>query len=150
MRVELMFPSKYVKAVDIEGKDRALTIESVKAEKLQRADGDSDQGYVVTFKGAKKAWVLNKTNAKTIAKIHGKETDNWVGKRITLFATTCDAFGETVDCIRVRPVKPKTQRRKAPAPHNAETGEVAEEHNYGPAALSDDEAAEMGREAGED
>jgi hypothetical protein len=49
-----------------------------------------------------KVWVMNKTNMKIIKKWHGKETDNWIGKQITLYATTCKMKGEVVDCIRVR------------------------------------------------
>jgi hypothetical protein len=46
--------------------------------------------------------VMNKTNAKLIASHYGDDTDNWTGKEITLYPTTCQAFGETVPCIRVR------------------------------------------------
>lgn len=46
--------------------------------------------------------LLNKTNAKTIAQLYGRRPANWVGKLIALYPSTTEAFGETVDCIRVR------------------------------------------------
>ena len=59
--------------------------------------------------GAKKLW-CNKTNGRTIAKLYGK-TENWIGKRITLFPTdTRGAGGQTVPCIRVRPNEPKPRK----------------------------------------
>jgi hypothetical protein len=51
----------------------------------------------------KKEMVLNKTNARTIRRHHGNEMDEWSGKKITLFRSTCDAFGKkNVPCIRVK------------------------------------------------
>ena len=45
--------------------------------------------------------------SRTIATLYGNYTEDWVGKRVTLYATkTHSPAGET-DCIRVRPVTPK-------------------------------------------
>ena len=49
-----------------------------------------------------KRLVANVTNARSIAKQYGPETDDWTGKQITLYRTQCMAFGEMVDCIRIR------------------------------------------------
>ena len=32
----------------------------------------------------------------------GVDTDSWIGKDITLYATRCDSFGDVEECIRVR------------------------------------------------
>ena len=45
---------------------------------------------------------LNKTNARTIASIHGEDPRDWVGKSITIFATKCEYQGKPTDCIRVK------------------------------------------------
>ena len=48
-------------------------------------------------------FVLNKTNAKLIAKhLHEPKAINWPGAKITLSPETCEAFGEMVPCIRVK------------------------------------------------
>jgi len=103
LNVELMFPSKYLKAADLMGKDVAVVIESVKGEELQTTAGKTYK-YVVSFKGKEKLLVLNKTNAKAIASaLNEPKAAKWAGRQITLFPTTCDAFGKRADCIRVRP-----------------------------------------------
>jgi hypothetical protein len=48
----------------------------------------------------------NKTICKTIQRMYGKNPKGWVGHLITLYATTTERQGETVDCIRVRPEPP--------------------------------------------
>ncbi len=55
--------------------------------------------------------LLNKTNAKTIARLYGKAPRGWIGHLITLYCTTTERNGETVDCIRIRPEEPKAERR---------------------------------------
>ena len=50
--------------------------------------------------------VLNKTNCKTIEKIYSPFTDEWLGKKITVFAQKVKAFGDMVDALRIRPTKP--------------------------------------------
>lgn len=99
---KLLFPSNYVGAHDLKGKDVTLTIEAVAIEELTMAGGKTENKPIVRFKGASKALVLNKTNAKSIAKQHGKTTDDWIGKQITLYPTTTKCGRETVDCIRIR------------------------------------------------
>lgn len=62
----------------------------------------------------KKAFVANATNCKTISKILGTaNVEEWVGQRITIFATTTEMAGETVDCIRVRPRAPGQAAKQA-------------------------------------
>jgi len=102
MHYKLLYPSEYLCAADLQGKAVTVEIESVKVEELQSADGHEDQKPVIRFTGKAKRLVMNKTNAKSIAAIHGNDTDGWAGKKIILHPTTCEAFGETVECIRVK------------------------------------------------
>lgn len=60
-------------------------------------------------------FLLNKVNAKTIAQLYGKRPSNWVGKWIQLYPTTTERKGEIVDCIRVRPQVPGSERKNKPA-----------------------------------
>ena len=109
MNINAVFPSKYVKCHDLKGQDLTLTIKSVTIEKMR----DQDERPVVYFSGATKGLVLNKTNAGTISNMYGCNTDNWIGKPISLHPTECEAFGEIVECIRVRPHAPSVE---APVP----------------------------------
>ena len=102
LHVDLMFPSKYLKAADFRGKEVNLTIKSVAGHDLQTTRGKEFK-YVVCFNETDKMLVLNKTNAKAIAEaLKEPKAVNWTGKKITLFPTTCEAFGKITDCIRVK------------------------------------------------
>ena len=91
------FPSKYLKAADLKGKSVALTVTKVASENI----GD-DLKLVVFFKGTDKGLVLNKTNANSIAAVTGSgDTDDWTGKKITLFPTKVEFQGKRVPAIRV-------------------------------------------------
>jgi len=112
MHYKILFPSLYLGAHDLGGKDATLTIRKVVVEEL-RTERGSEKKPVLFFEETKtkaekagtpeKRLVLNRTNAKSIAEIHGPEVNDWAGKQITLFATKVDAFGKSVDALRVRP-----------------------------------------------
>ena len=105
-----MFNRDYIGAWDL-AEDQTITIVEVKAGELQNKGGKDKKPicYFENTKGVRveKGFVMNKTNAKTVAAMYGNDTAEWTGKKITLYATTCDVGGETVDCIRVRPGVPK-------------------------------------------
>jgi len=103
MRVELMFPSRYLKAVEFDGSDVTLTVKAVQSDMLRMADNTKAKKFVVQFKETEKELVLNRTNAYAIADfLNERDALKWVGHSVTLYPTTCQAFGETVDCIRVK------------------------------------------------
>jgi hypothetical protein len=60
---------------------------------------------------------LNATNRKTIQQLYGNRPQEWVGKLITLYPSQTDMAGQTVDCIRVRPIVPgkAASRSRQPA-----------------------------------
>jgi len=97
-----MFGAKYLGAWDLAEKDVTMTIAKVQGEELTNKGG-KDKRPVVYFEGTEKAFICNKTNAKTIATLYGPKVSQWVGKKITVYATKTQLGGETVDAIRVRP-----------------------------------------------
>lgn len=118
MDVRLLYPSLYLGSADLHGKDVPLTIRRVVVEELKTERGPTKKPivYFVETKAAaekagtpekEKRLVMNKTNAMVIASMHGNELDNWPGKRVTLYPTKAEAFGKSVDCIRIRPTEPK-------------------------------------------
>ena len=120
MHFRVLYPSNYLAAHDLNGKDVVLTISNVAIEELKTERG-SERKPVMYFDelkkkpGEPKRLVLNKTNATAIAGMYGSEVNDWAGKRITVYATVVAAFGKTTEAIRVRPVPP------APATANTET-----------------------------
>lgn len=106
--VGLLFPSKYLSADDLRGKDHVVVIDAISPrDELQRQGGKKEYKPVIRFKGRNKALVLNKTNARTIAKLYGNEVTAWIGKAITLYPTRVQFGGSDVDAIRVRPTEPQ-------------------------------------------
>lgn len=97
MRVSDAFPSKYIAATDLDGKNLRVVISSVEIEKL----GD-DAKPIVYFQHQKKGMVLNKTNARKIADTYGDDMDDWIGRELILFPAMVDFKGDTVEAIRVR------------------------------------------------
>lgn len=102
MRTNDLFPSRFLKAEDFEdGELRTLTVKSVDLEELGQGK-DKKEKPVIYFRDSDKGLVLNKTNCSIIAKLYGEETDDWFGKKITLYAIETESFGDIVRAIRVR------------------------------------------------
>lgn len=151
--VDLLFPGKYLKAADLRGRDVTVTIERIDPrEELQMRGGKVEQKPVIYIKGAQKAWVLNKTNALSIAKVYGNEVTGWIGKAVTLYPARVQCGGKEVDAIRVRETAPKS-KAKASAPerepaHDPATGEVtgteSADYNYGPPAWDEKQPGSEG------
>jgi hypothetical protein len=113
-----MFPSRYLKCGDLDGREVTVTIEAVKIENVGQT---KEAKPVLFFKGASKGMVLNRTNSKRIETIAGSsDTDDWTGKRIVLYPTETEFAGEVVECIRVRaisqPSKPAKPTKAAAKP----------------------------------
>lgn len=114
MRISEEFPSKYLKADDLRGREARVTIARVEREKL----GDEFKP-VVYFNGKEKGVVLNKTNSYAIAAAYGDETTDWFGNDVILFSVMTEYGGKTAPAIRVRiPTardnKPAQQHREDP------------------------------------
>lgn len=101
MRVELMFPSKYLKEADLQGRKVKVTIAKVQIDELQMTGGHKEKKPVVYLQGKEKMLVLNKTNALAIASLYGNDTDAWVGKQIVLRPAKDRFQGNMVACIRI-------------------------------------------------
>lgn len=108
MNINGAFPSQYLKAADL-SKATVVTIASVEVEEI----GD-DTKPVLHFKGSDKGLVLNKTNANIISEVLGtEETDEWIGKKISIYPTKTEFQGKRVACIRVSDQAPGKAAPKA-------------------------------------
>lgn len=97
------FDSDYIGAYDLEDGDKVLTIEAVGRETIFVPQSNTEETkFVLRFKEARKAMVCNRTNADTIAELHGTDADQWVGKQITLYPAKVKAFGKVQEAIRIR------------------------------------------------
>ena len=107
MHIDEAFPSKYLKASDLKGRDISVVISAAEVEEI----GD-ERKLVLAFQGAQKTFVCNRTNAMMIADLYGPDTDGWIGKEITLYPTKVPFQGKLTDATRV----------KAPARRAAQNG----------------------------
>jgi hypothetical protein len=95
-----IFPSRYLKAHDLQGREPVVTIERVEFEAM---GGTREVLPVVYFVGKTKALKLNKTMAQAIAALAGSEqTEQWAGVRLTLYATTASFAGQQHAVVRVK------------------------------------------------
>lgn len=104
----------YLGAYSIEdGKDLILTIDYVREETVTGADGKKDDCVVCHFHEKVKPMILNSTNMKTITKLYDTPfIENWHGKKIQVGIEKVKAFGEIVEALRVRKIKPADSDKK--------------------------------------
>jgi hypothetical protein len=94
------FPSNYLKASDLAGKERQVTISHIETRTF---DNDTKRKPVALFsETGTKGLVLNKTNFVTLAAIHGDNSDNWAGKTITIYPDFTSYQGKPIETIRIR------------------------------------------------
>lgn len=112
--LELVYPSKYVKAPDLKGRDVTVIIEDIAKETLVMVGGKKDRKAVITMRGRRadgkpgeilgKRWVVGKTVLRQIGDtLKSKTMGEWIGREVTMYPTTCRGqSGGMVECIRVR------------------------------------------------
>jgi hypothetical protein len=110
MKLNEAFPSKFLKADDLDGQPRLVIIEAVRLETVEEGKPPKP---VLALRGLTQALVCNKTNGTTLASFLGDDLDLWPGKKIVLYPSTADFQGRQVPCIRVRQPKPQSN---APGP----------------------------------
>jgi len=108
MKMSETFPSKYLKAADLQGREVRVTMANVEMEKI----GD-DNKPVLYFKGKDRGVVLNKTNAGTISDSYGDDTEDWFDQPLILFSVMVDFQGKVGPAIRCRVPTAKDNKQKA-------------------------------------
>ncbi len=92
---------KHAQLFDLDNKTFKVKIDKVVFEEIGQ---DKESKPIIYFVGVQKGLVLNKTNGTAIAEIHGKATEDWVGKEVELFSRLVPFQGKDVPAIRVRAV----------------------------------------------
>ena len=96
-----LFKSKWFTAACFEdSKPVTLKITDVTVEVVENESGKEERPCIHFEKC--KPLVLNKTNARAIASLHGAEADDWKGKEVTLRESVTTYRGEEVPCVRVK------------------------------------------------
>lgn len=93
------------------GEEKPVTISRVCTEEVTNpAEPEKKESCIVAyFQQPEKPLILNKTNCKAIERITGTpDIEQWPGAGIILCVQKVPAFGELVEAVRIRPVKPFT------------------------------------------
>ena len=116
MKLGAMFSGKYLGSADLAGPVN-VTIEDVRVVEFESDEGTKEKP-VLSFKGAKKTMVLNKTNFLFLQHLFGTdETDEWRGKRVQIFVDEGVTFqGRITPALRIRAVDKAPPPRPAPLP----------------------------------
>lgn len=103
------YQGNFIEAADLVGRTFEVEIDRVEPpNKIKAADGRLIDKPVVYFKGAKKALILNKTNAKRIVLFYcpdKKRMEEWAGTKIKLANEDDrrpDMGGKKGPCVRVK------------------------------------------------
>lgn len=103
LRAELLNP----------GEKRVLTIKDVVMEKVKGEGGAEDTKPVLYFVENSLPMCVNSTNGKIIESLYGTGMmDEWVGKKIQIFATKTKVGGVPTPCIRVEKTIPTANEPK--------------------------------------
>lgn len=95
MDMGLGFLGTYITAAELAGREPTLTIGKVALEKVESLKVNDDAGggkmkdrIIVYFQESKseRGWLLNRTNAECIKELWGRETNDWIGHKVTLHA----------------------------------------------------------------
>lgn len=110
MQISGAFPSEYLRAADLQGKQVRVVIDNVE---LREVGGDGEHKPVLFFQGRDKGVVLNKTNATVLAEAYGDDTDDWTGETVVLFEALVSFQGKNVKAIRMRVPTPAERKKSA-------------------------------------
>lgn len=123
MKLSEAFPSNYLTASDLNSQSATVRISSVEAVEMGKGN-EKKTKLLISFLGKKKQFVCNKTNANTISKLYGDDTDGWINQPITIRPMEVEFGGEMVLSIRVSLQKPVAVQ-PAPAPAHGVLGKPA-------------------------
>ena len=94
-----VFPSKFIKADDLDGKAITFTIDRISIEELGE---QRERKPVVFFRETRGGLVLNRTRWDAIEDLFGSDSDQWVGKSLQLYPSKTSFGGKRVACVGVR------------------------------------------------
>jgi hypothetical protein len=102
VRVTELCPSPHLEALDVGDKIGDEVIVTIKGVRIAEVGQEKVRKGVVEFNEYDRGLVLNKTNSRMIASIHGAQTDQWKGKKLVLYRSETSFQNKTVPCIRVK------------------------------------------------
>lgn len=97
--------SKFLKHQELEGQDWVVTIDRVERQELKNRDNNEiEKKFILFFKELEKGMILNATNMGILNGLFkSDESDDWVGKRVTLYTKDdIEMGGKIMSGLRIR------------------------------------------------
>ena len=111
-----VFPSKYLKCADLNGKPITVTIDRVTFETLKSPDGKEQNKNVLYFRGGKKASAAQYDELGCLRRDLRRGHRGLAGTSNRAPTGQDQMAGKTVDCIRIRPpAQRELPKQKPPA-----------------------------------
>jgi len=126
MKVSDAYPSKWLAAADFD-EPTIVTISTVDMQEFKTDSGGKEQKIILEFEEYDKPMVCNKTNANTLAKLIGGETNDWPGQKVIINAVDVQFGKEMVPALRFSTRKPKAAAAPAKAARPAPAAVVNED-----------------------
>lgn len=123
------FNNNFIKAEELD-RPITFTIDEVEIVEFNEDGGGKKKKVVVTFKGKdRKKLVLNATRREVMVELFGDDTDDWIGRKVTLNKGKTMFAGKRVDTIEVkewvRPVRDDDDDDQSRARNGASRDTVA-------------------------
>lgn len=111
-----LYPGRFLKAGEFQGRKVTLTIADIDTEELVSDSGSKVKG-VISFRETPKQLALNKTNGICLREMFGRKLPDWTGKRVTLFPSEwngepCIRVYGSPDIAKDKPIQVQLPRRK--------------------------------------
>ena len=102
------------------GERKIVTVKSAGVESVAGNGGKREDCLVVHFTENEKPLICNVTNSKAIEKVCGSGyIEDWKGVKIELYVTEVQAFGDTVEAVRVKQTAPRIEKPELTDKHPA-------------------------------
>jgi hypothetical protein len=97
---EELYPNRFLKGVQFKGRPVTLTIVGIEKEELG-AEEQKKTKVILSFKETKLQLIANKLNCTAIMLMFGRNTKDWLHKRVTFHPLQGEWFGTQREAIRV-------------------------------------------------
>ena len=115
-----VFNKDYLGSHDLdEGKDLVATIDHIEIREVKDTSGKAGKCNVAVFTTQIKPMILNVTNCKTIKKFSGSNyIEDWKNIPVTICSKEVQAFGESVEALRIRDKQPNQEKIELTPEHD--------------------------------
>lgn len=103
MKISELYPRRYATGEDLKGKAFTLAVARVVLEEMHPQPGaPAERKPVIYFDGTSKGIILGPALARQIAGLLGDDTNDWTGKKVTIYPQSMTVAGTPRTAIRAR------------------------------------------------